>query len=286
MGENKDKRCEIAIVGGGPAGLSAAINAKIRNKKVVIFESRQLGGKIITAPEVNNYLGFYDLSGQELVENFVAHIDELEVSVIEEKVVNIYSMGEYFSLTTGQENYKADKIVLTTGVNDQAEIKGESDYLGKGVSYCATCDGQLYKNKAVAVIGYSEKSIEETNYLSKLTDTIYFIPQYDGDFSKLDSKVEIVAEEPQKITGNSLVNNLVLEEVTLSIDGLFILRPTLPVDEIISGLELEGNFIKVDSDYRTNLEGVYAAGDCIGTPLQLPKAIGEGQIAALNAVKK
>jgi len=277
---------EVAVIGGGPAGMSAAVNVKIRNKDVVIFESQQLGGKILTAPHVDNYLGFYDVNGQELVNSFIDHINKLEIDVIKEKIVQIYSMGEYFSLTTNQEAYKADKIILTTGVNNKAQIKGEADFLGQGVSYCATCDGQLYRDKEVAIIGYSEGSLEEANFMADLAANTYFIPRYDGDLSELDNRVEIIEEKPKVIEGDNLVNKLVLENRSLDVDGVFILRPTVPTDEIISGLELEGSFIRIDSDFKTNLEGVYAAGDCTGKPLQVAKAIGEGQVTALNAVKK
>ncbi|SJZ86858.1 NAD(P)/FAD-dependent oxidoreductase [Selenihalanaerobacter shriftii] len=281
----EDKKFEVAVIGGGPAGMSAAVNVKIRNKDVVIFESQELGGKILTAPHVDNYLGFYDVNGRELVNNFVAHINKLEVEVIEEKIVQIYSMGDYFALTTNQESYKAEKIILATGVNNQAQIDGEADFLGKGVSYCATCDGQLFRDKEVVVIGYSEKSIEEVNYLSELATT-YFIPQYDGEFVELNSEVEVIKDKPQEIKGDNLVNELILENNSLEVEGIFILRPTVPTDEIISGLELEGNFIKINEKFETNFEGVYAAGDCVGAPLQVAKAIGDGQVAALNSVKK
>ena len=277
---------EIAVIGGGPAGMSAALNAKIRNKKVAIFESQQLGGRIWKAPHVENYLGFYDISGEELTQKFIDHLKELEVPIIEEKIVQVISMGDYFALTSNQENYQAEQVILATGVNNQTQLDGEAEFLGQGVSYCATCDGQLFKNKKVAVLGYAEESIEEANYLAELAADTYFIPQYKADLAELDSAVEVIESDPEAIKGANLVEELVLAEENLEVDGVFILRPTVPTGEIISGLELADKYIKVNKNFETNIEGVYAAGDCTGTPLQLPKAVGEGQLAALNAVKK
>ncbi|ADL13292.1 NAD(P)/FAD-dependent oxidoreductase [Acetohalobium arabaticum] len=279
------EKFDIVVIGGGPAGLSAAINAKIRNKEVAIFENQQLGGKIWDAPHVDNYLGFYDIDGQELVNKFIDHINKLEIPVIKKKVIRTLSMGEYFSITTNQENYEADKIILATGVNNPNRIDGETEFLGQGVSYCATCDGKLFRGKKVAVLGYAEDSVEETNYLAELAETTYFIPEDDLDYEELASEVEIIESEPEEIKGDGFVDELVLEDRSLEVAGVMILRPTVPTDEIIDGLDLEDNYIKVDSNFETSVEGVYAAGDCVGKPLQLPKAVGEGQVAILNAVE-
>ncbi|MGM0472057.1 MAG: NAD(P)/FAD-dependent oxidoreductase [Bacillota bacterium] len=276
---------EIAIIGGGPAGLSAAVNARIRNKKVAIFESQRLGGSIWDAPHVENYLGFYDISGEELVAKFEEHIDRLEIPIIDKKVIQIMPMGDQFAITTNQDNLQAEKVILSTGVSKGSKLPGEAEFLGQGVSYCATCDGQLFRDKDVAVIGYGEESIEEANFLAELAATNYFIPQFGANFSQLNDKIEVIESTPQEIKGDHSVAELVLEDRNLEVDGVFILRPTVPTDEIVTGLELDGNYIKVDENFETNIEGVYAAGDCIGKPSQLPKAVGEGQLAALNAVK-
>lgn len=279
------EKFDIIVIGGGPAGLSAAINAKIRNKKVAIFENQQLGGKIWDAPHVDNYLGFYNINGQELVNRFTDHINKLEIPVIDKKVIRALSMGDYFSITTNQENYEADKIILATGVNNPNRIDGETEFLGRGVSYCATCDGKLFRDKKVAVLGYADDSVEETNYLAELAETTYFIPGDDLDYEELVSEVEVIESVPEEIKGDNSVNELVLEDRSLKVAGVMILRPTVPTDEIMDGLELEDNYIKVDSNFETSITGVYAAGDCVGKPLQLPKAVGEGQVAALNAVE-
>ena len=140
-------RYDIAIVGTGPAGLSAAINAKIRNKNIIVFGNENLSNKLTKAPSIDNYLGFYDISGVDLKDKFLEHVKSLDIEICEKRINNIYSMGDYFALMSSDSMYEATTVILATGVEYGKPIKGEEEFLGKGVGYCATCDAPLYRDK-------------------------------------------------------------------------------------------------------------------------------------------
>ena len=143
-------RYDIAIIGSGPAGLSAAVNAKIRNNNFIIFGNKNLSTKIEKAPSIDNYLGLYGISGMDLKQHFVDHINSMDIEIDERKITNVYAMGDYFALMSGDDMYEATTVILATGVEYGKPIKGEEEFLGKGVGYCATCDAPLYKDKKVA----------------------------------------------------------------------------------------------------------------------------------------
>jgi thioredoxin reductase (NADPH) len=277
------QRYDIAIVGSGPAGLSAAINAKIRNKSIIIFGSRDLSSKLIKAPKINNYLGLPGISGRELKNEFEKHIKAMKVDINYEKINAIYAMGDYFALMVNEKLYEARTVILATGVEHSKAIKGEERFLGRGVGYCATCDAPLYKGKIVTIIGYNREAEEDTNYVSELARKTYYVPMYKADF-KLNDSIEIIADRPEEISGDDFVHSLVLKNTIIKTDGVFILKDSVPPGQLVPGLEIEQGHIKVDRNMITSIEGCFAAGDCIGKPYQYIKAAGEGQVAALNAV--
>ena len=274
---------DVAIIGSGPAGMSAAVNCYARNKSAVIFEGSQLAKKITWAPEVDNYLGFSNVSGDELATKFINHIKDLEVPIIKERVIQTFPMGEEFTITTNNDNYKAKKIILAIGVVQEAKITGEADYVGQGISYCATCDGRLYKDKDVLVVSDSNHHEEEANFLADLADNIFYIADYE-DVGDLDNRMKIINKEIKEIDKDDKMI-AVFNDEKLAVDGIFILRESIPPNEIVNGLELNDSYVKVDKSFATNVDGVYAAGDCVGRPFQIGKAVGEGQLAALNAIK-
>ncbi len=278
-----DEIYDLAIIGSGPAGMSAAVNCYARDKSAVIFEGSDLAKKISWAPEVDNYLGFSNISGEELANKFINHIKDLEVPIIKERVIQIFPMGDKFTITTNNDNYKAEKIILAIGVVQEAKINGEADYIGQGISYCATCDGRLYKGKDVLVISDSNHHEEEANFLADLAENVFYIAKY-KDIKQLNDKIEVIDKEIKEIDKK---DKMIAEfnDEKLAVDGIFILRESIPPNEIVSGLELNGNYVKVDDSFATNVAGVYAAGDCVGNPFQIGKAVGEGQLAALNAIK-
>lgn len=277
------ERYDIAIVGTGPAGLSAALNAKIRNKSFILFGSNKLSPKIQRAPKINNYLGFPASSGDKLGEAFSNHINKMDIEITEERVNNIYSMGDYFVLMVNEKIYEAKAVILATGVEFSKAIEGELKFLGKGVGYCATCDAPLYKGKTVAIISSNEEGEEEANFVSELASKVYYIPLYKGEY-KLNSTIELILDRPSEIIGETHVQKLKLTKSEIAIDGVFILKDAISPSQLVPGLQEEDGHIKVDRLMKTNLKGLFAAGDCIGKPYQYIKAAGEGNIAALSAV--
>lgn len=275
---------DIAIIGTGPAGLSAALNAKIRNKDFIIFGYKNLTNKLMKAPKVNNYLGFYGMKGSEIKERFENHIKEMGINITEERINNIYSMDGYFVLMANEKVYEAKTIILATGIEYTKPISGEKEYLGKGVGYCATCDAPLYKGKVVSIIGYNKEAEQEANYVIELAREVNYIPMYNGEYN-LKPNINIIKENPKRIIGEKKVNRLILEKREIETDAVFVLKDSLSPEELVPGLELEDNHIKVTRLMETNIKGCFAAGDCVGIPYQYIKAAGEGNIAALSAVK-
>jgi Thioredoxin reductase len=151
------ERYDIAIIGTGPAGISAAITAKLRNKKILLAGSGGLSKKLICAQEINNYPGFPAVKGEKLAEAFSVHLKGLDIKITETKVANIYAMGDYFALQSSMGDFEALSVIVATGVMQDKLLEGEEANVGRGVSYCATCDAALYKGKNVIVAGYDKK---------------------------------------------------------------------------------------------------------------------------------
>ncbi|MBP1888832.1 thioredoxin reductase (NADPH) [Clostridium moniliforme] len=279
-----EKRYDIAIVGSGPAGLSAALNAKIRNKSFIIFGSKNLSDKLEKAPKVNNYLGFTSGTGKDLLNDFQSHLDKMGIEIIPERINNIYSMGDYFSLMVNQNMYEAKTVILATGTEYTKPLKGEEEFLGRGVGYCATCDAPLYKGKRVTIISYTEEGEEEANFVNELAGEVFFVPMYKGNY-KLNERITIIDDRPSEIVGDSKVSKIIFKSgKELETDGIFLLKNAVPPTQLVPGLEIEDGHIKVDRLMRTNIKGCFAAGDCVGKPYQYIKSAGEGNIAALSAV--
>src|SRR3712207_4420555 len=204
------EKYDIAIVGSGPAGLEAAINAKIRNKNIIIFGSKDFSPKLLRAPKINNYLGFYDISGSNLKNKFQEHIDYMGIKIVEEKVNAIYAMGEYFSLMINDKIYESRSVILATGIEYGKSLKGEEEFLGKGLGYCATCDAPLYKDKIVTIIGYNKESQKDANYVSELASIVYYVPMNNEELN-LNNKIKIIRDIPKEVIGNNKVTKLVLK---------------------------------------------------------------------------
>lgn len=276
-------RYDMAIIGSGPAGVSAAINAKIRNKNIIVFGSKELSTKISKAPQINNYVGFPQITGKDLNENFKAHLAQMGIEITEKKVNNVYAMGDYFALMSNNEMIEATTVVLATGVEFTKPIKGEDEYVGRGVGYCATCDAILYKDKTVAIVGYNKEAEEEANYLNELAAKVYYIPMY-RDEAHVHENIEIIKERPVEVKGEMLVNELVFKDMSIKVDGVFFIKDSVSPNHLMPGLEMESAHIKVDKNMQTNISGCYAAGDITGKPYQYMKSTGEGLVAAQNAV--
>ena len=280
---NLKSHYELVIVGCGPAGMAAALNARIRNRDFVLLGSEVQSSKLVKAPRVDNWLGMPEIPGQELQRSFTQHMEQMEIPMVIFKVTNIYP-GPPFTLLGKDQAVTADAVILATGVSVAKLFPGEGEFLGRGVGYCATCDGPLYKEKTVAIVSYNHEGEDEANFMADLCAKVYYIPYY-SDLTRLDPRVEVKRNKVKSIVGDGKVKQLDLGEESLTVDGVFILRDSLPADQLVAGLETEGGTIKVNRLLETNIPGLYAAGDCTGQPLQLLKAAGEGGTAALQAVK-
>ena len=277
------ERYDIAIIGSGPAGLSAALNAKIRKKNFIMFGNKELTSRLTKAHEINNYLGFYRKSGKELQEEFSSHLKEMDINITEEKINNIYAMGDYFGLMVNEKMYEATTVILATGVQYGKLFDGEERLIGKGVGYCATCDAPLYKNKVVTIIAYNKHEEEEANFIASIASKVYYIPMY-KEAVQVDSSIEIINDIPVGIVGEDKVSKLKLKNSEIDTDGIFILRDSISPGQLVPGLKIVDNHIEVDRLMKTNINGCFAAGDVVGKPYQYIKAAGEGNIAALSAV--
>ena len=278
-----ENRYDIAIIGSGPAGVSAALNAKIRKKNFILFGNKDLTSKLLKAHKINNYLGFYNRSGKEIADEFSRHIDEMGIEITEERVNNIYAMGDYFGIMVNDKMYEATSVILATGVQYGRLLDGEERFLGKGVGYCATCDAPLYKNKVVTIIAYNKHDEEEANFIASIASKVYYVPMYDEEV-EVDDSIEIVKGIPVEVIGEEKVKKLKLKDREIETDGIFILRDSVSPGQLVPGIKIVDNHIDVTRSMETSIKGCFAAGDVVGKPYQYIKSAGEGNIAALSAV--
>lgn len=272
---------DIAIIGAGPAGYSAAINARQRNKSVVVIG--QNTGFLTRAPEITNYPGMPNASGQQILDAMFNQAKEMGAEFRPGVVHQVLPMGESFAMALGSDFVEAKRLILCTGAKQPRLLPGESELLGRGVSYCGTCDGMLYRGKRVGVIAQGPEAVSEANFLATLcSEVVYFGAQDD----KLDSRIVVRSEKPEAIYGEKKADGLRAGGEEFPFDCVFIFREAAALSSLLPGLEMDGAFIHVDRQMRTNIPGVYAAGDCTGLPLQVAKAVGEGCIAALSAASK
>ncbi len=274
---------DVAIIGAGPAGLSAAVSARQRNKSVMVF-GRSIDASLILAKEIDNYVGMPNMTGEDMLNSFFKHAIDKGAEFKECKISQILSMGDYFAINAENEFFEAKTIILALGLSRSRNIEGEEKLVGKGVSYCATCDGMLYRNKNLVVVGETTEGEAEANYLASIGCNVKYLPLY-KDLINIDSNIQLLSGKAQKVVGKNFVEGIVVNGEEINCDAVFFAKKTMPVTSLIFGLETENNTIKVDRDMCTNIKGVYACGDCVGAPYQVSKAVGEGLVAALSASK-
>ena len=271
------------IVGGGPAAVSAAINLKILGKNFLWLGAAS-SKKAASAELVRNYPGLPDITGKQLVWTFENHVERLGIERTDALVTAVYDLDGRFAVAAGTETYECRTVILCTGVAAQKPIAGEEQFLGRGVSYCATCDGFLYKGKAIAVLLFDKAFEHEAEYLCSLAGKVYLMPMYRGCSVKAEN-AEIIMKMPKEISGGLKAEKLVFADGERAVDGIFVLRASVSPSVLLHGLQTEGGHIVADRQCRTNIPGVFAAGDCTGRPYQYAKAVGEGNIAAHAAVE-
>ena len=273
---------DIAIVGSGPAGISAAVNAKIRNKSVIVFGNDELSHKVEISRQINNYIGFANVTGTELNDAFRKHLKDLEIEITPKRITGVYKMKDKFTLLANRESFEAKCVILALGSETVKPITNERELLGRGVSYCATCDGMFYKGRSIAVFCDNENMFDEVEYLSQITKKVYLFAPFDVKTSV--ENVEILPSKITEIIGESKVEAVTLKDGRrIEVDGVFFLKQAVSADVLLFGLKTENGLITVDRNMKTNIDGCFAAGDCTGTPYQIAKAVGEGNIAAHSA---
>ncbi len=292
---------DIIIVGGGPAGMTAAIYARRANKKVLVFEGKACGGQILNATEVDNYPGFESISGFDLSQNMYNQALKLGAEFKFEMVKKITSDKK---VITDNGEYQAKAIILATGAeNRRLNIVEEADYIGRGISYCATCDGNFYKGKDVAVVGGGNTALEDALYLSNLCNKVYLIhrrDQFRGDDKYVEQitlndnielilnsqVVDLIGEEHlEKVTVKDTEEN----ERTIDVSGLFIAVGQQPRNQMFADVvEIDDKgYIKAHDEVYTNVEGIYVAGDTRNKVLkQLTTAVSDGSLAATIAIRE
>ncbi len=278
------ERVDIAIIGTGPAGVSAAITAKVRNKSVLLIGSRELSEKMSKAHQILNYPGLPEVTGTDLVAGYKKQLAGLGIEVTEKRVNVVYAMGDYFGIQASGEILEASTVILAAGIIMGKPFPGENELLGSGVSYCATCDAQFFRGKEVAVIGYGREAEQEADYLAEIVGKVHYFPMGKEE-PQLSDAIEVVHERPKAIAGTQTVSALETDAGTHPVDGVFILRDAIAPSQLVPGLATEENHVKVNLQMETNLPGLFACGDIAGKPYQYIKAAGQGNVAALSAVE-
>lgn len=292
------ERFDVLIIGAGPSGLSAGIYAKRANLSVAVFEKSTPGGKVNTATKIENYAGIVSISGPDLAFQIYEHAMNMGVNIKSEEILSIDKKDNYFLVSTLKNSYEAYSIIIASGLsNKKMQLKNESTFEGRGVSYCATCDGNFFKNKNVAVIGNDDIAINEAMYLANLCSKVYFltkqIDKYDLEKLNKFSNIEVIDNaKALAINGENSVSSLVYlkdeKEHEIEVKGVF------PLGEEVTnlrfllnlGVQIEKNFIVVDKNMATNVKGVFASGDVTNNPLkQIVTAAGDGAVAATSAIK-
>ena len=292
---------DIIIVGAGPAGLTAALYALRANKKVLIFEAKTYGGQIVNANKLENYPGIPEISGFDYATNLYNQVKDLGGEFKFETVIRI---EEDKTVVTNKDKYQAKSIILATGAeNRKLNLDREEELVGKGVSYCATCDGNFYKNKTVAVVGGGNTALEDAVYLSNLAKKIYVIHRRDefrgedkylSELKEKDNVEFVLNSNVVKLKGDDKLSSIDVKDnegnvKTLDVDGIFIAVGQSPKNEIFKNIiDLDNaGYIVSDDGVHTKKLGIYVAGDTRVKDLrQLTTAVSDGAIAATVAIKE
>ncbi len=270
---------DVLILGSGPAGLSAALQCSARGKTALVIGNPPQTSLLAKAELVDNYLGLPNISGSAMIDAFCAHAAKADgVSFVEGRALTAMSMSGSFYVSVGSDVYQGRAVILASGVARARPYPGEQELLGKGVSYCATCDGMLYRGRDIAVIGLAQDAAEEAAMLAKIGCRVTFVAPRRPD--GLDDAIPFIKAAKLSIIGTEKVEGILADDQTVPCEGVFLLRDTVAPTALFPGLATENGYIQVDRTMATNLPGVFAAGDCTGLPLQVSKAVGEGQTAA------
>ncbi len=271
---------DLIVLGSGPAGLAAAVAARGRGKSALVIGNRWQDSPLAKAEKIDNYLGLSGMTGYELLEAFQRHAEGAGVEFVVGRATSLMTFNG-FAVTVGSDVWQGRALVLSPGVVRTAKFPGEEAFLGRGVSYCATCDGMLYRGKDVVVVGRTPDAPEEAKYLQSIGCRVtYTAPKRPEGLS---DDIPFIAAGKVEIKGEGTVSAAVLDGNEVPCACVFILRASLAPTDLLPLLETENGYIKVTRDMATSVPGVYACGDCTGAPLQVAKAVGEGHVAGLSA---
>ena len=266
----------VLIIGAGPAGVSAALTLRMRNIDATILHSGKTA--LMKAHRVDNYPGLPRVSGEDMERIFRAQCEEAGVTYKTGLARIIQKTRKGFMILAGEEILNADAVLLCTGIGRLSLIDGEDALIGQGVSYCATCDGMLYRGGHVAVIAQDASFAEDVAFLQGICQVDYYMERK----HEAPAGAQVCEGKPTRLSrtedGKVL---LATEKGENAYDCVFILRPAVALSQLLPSLALDGSAIAVDERMRTNIEGVFAAGDATGEPYQIARAVGQGNIAAL-----
>jgi len=305
MKERKELNYDIAILGGGPAGLAASIYAARGTYKTAIIDTGVLGGQVNNTLEIENFPGYQIIGGFDLIEKFEAHADKFNVDkYILQEITNVDLSGEIKTVETLEHIIKAKAVIIATGAQPQKlGVPGENEFAGRGVSYCAVCDGAFFRDKVVSIIGGGNAAIEEAIYLTKFASSVNVIHRRDSlraeklyqERAFSNPKINFIWNSVVKeIKGQDKVESIVIENIKTGqisetkTDGVFPYIGFVPNSELFADmLQLDNKgFIITNADLSTNCRGVYAAGDVRVTPLrQVIVAAADGAISATSAIR-
>lgn len=262
-----DQVYDVIVIGGGAAATAAVLTLKNRGKTVAVICNKAETSSLWKAERITNYPGLDPMSGEEMSLLFRRQLEESATALISGRALSVLPMGDSFGVAVGNDYYMSRAVILAAGITRENLYPGEEAFLGSGVSYCATCDGMLYRGKTVAVVGTGEEAREDAAFLESIGCRVLRIFQ-NGKF---------------EIRGGIKADTLIAAGEEYAVDGVFIIKDTVSVTKLVPDLVYRNGGIAVDARMATSVHGVFAAGDCTGKPFQLAKAVGEGNIAALSA---
>ncbi len=291
---------DVIIIGGGPAGLTAAIYTGRAKLRTLVLEANILGGNAGQTDQIDNYPGFpFGISGADLMENFWKQAQRFGAELKMEEVIGIEESPGGKRVITDQGEYLARSVIITVGARRrELEVEGEKEYLGRGVSYCATCDGAFFQDFPVAVVGGGDSAVKEALYLADIASRVYLIHRREGFRANQTAVDKMLANERielklnkvvKRIEGEGMMQSLILQDVktgeeeTLQVEGLFVSIGLVAAVDFIEGLlETEDGYIVTDKNMATSVPGIFAAGDIrVKTARQVATAVGDGALAGI-----
>ena len=287
---------DIIIIGAGPAGLTSALYALRANKKVLLLEAKSYGGQIINARKIENYPGIDEISGFDFANNLYEQVKKFGGTIKYETVLRV---NEDKEVTTNKDTYKSKAVIIATGsANKKLNIKGEEEFIGKGVSYCATCDGNFFKGKNVAIVGSTLSTVDDALYLSEVAHKVYLISDKDQleneeKINNVDNIEVINSAIVEEIKGENILNEITIRKnetsTGIKVDGVFIDIGRTPKNEIFKNIVdlTDQGYIASTDGVHTKTKGIYVAGDTREKELrQLTTAVADGSLAATIAIKE